>query len=244
MRSPSYNSMTSIWCQIWTPKSPVVKKDLQQNAQRVTGGRQTDLPKASVYSSVVILDGVRTTFPMAVLNILQEHLGECNRWRMLLNIRARISTKLNVLNCLNPQWTIKTTKFRRNMGWPLGATLRSGRFQKCLGDPDMWMRPVLNVKVSSSVKKYLCTSIIYLYSQSIHSNSWTCCVGNLHDRSMKNPTEYPSAAVYEKSVFFCWYWDRSYGLLFIVTRLFLQTTGKFRLLDTWNHFQEAQDQGH
>jgi hypothetical protein len=53
-----------------------VKKDLTCKARLVAGGHQTELPKESVYSSVVMRDSVRIAFTMAAINFLQVLSGD------------------------------------------------------------------------------------------------------------------------------------------------------------------------
>jgi Reverse transcriptase (RNA-dependent DNA polymerase) len=53
-----------------------VKQDLTRKAKLVAGGHQTELPKESVYSSVVMHDSVRIVFTMASVNFLQVLSGD------------------------------------------------------------------------------------------------------------------------------------------------------------------------
>ena len=48
-----------------------IKMDLTQKARLVTGGHQTDLPKESVYSSVISKDSVRIILTIVALNNLE-----------------------------------------------------------------------------------------------------------------------------------------------------------------------------
>jgi hypothetical protein len=53
-----------------------VKQDLSRKARLVAEGHQTELPKESVYSSVVMRDFLRIAFTMSAVNFLHVLSGD------------------------------------------------------------------------------------------------------------------------------------------------------------------------
>jgi hypothetical protein len=121
----------------------------------VAGGNQTDVPKESVFSSVVCRDSVRIALTIASLNNLEvlaadvqnEYLnaqtkekcytitgpefGPNNEGRLVLIVRA-----LYGLRSSGARWQDR-----------LADTIRTMVFKACLGDPNEWLRENVNVLV-------------------------------------------------------------------------------------------------
>jgi Reverse transcriptase (RNA-dependent DNA polymerase) len=126
-----------------------IKVDLTRKARLVAGGHMTEVPKDSVYSSVVSRDGVRIALTLATLNGLEVLAA------VFQNAYLNAPTKEKCYCIAGPEFgndragkavlIVRDLYGLRSSGarWRdhLADTIRSLGFKACLADPDVWMRP-------------------------------------------------------------------------------------------------------
>jgi hypothetical protein len=126
-----------------------IKVDLTRKARLVAGGHQTEVPKDSVYSSVVSRDSVRIAFMLAALNGLDVLAAD------IQNAYLNAPTKEKCYTIAGPEFgadkvgrpvlIVRALYGLRSSGarWRdhLADTIRSLGFKGCLADADVWMRP-------------------------------------------------------------------------------------------------------
>ena len=121
---------------------------LVRKARLVAGGHQTEVPKASVFSSVVSRDSVRILFTIAALNDLP--ILSCDVQSAYLHA----PTTEKVMTKAGPEFgsqdegktvlIVRALYGLRSSGarWRdhMAATLREMNYVRSIGDPDVWMR--------------------------------------------------------------------------------------------------------
>jgi Reverse transcriptase (RNA-dependent DNA polymerase) len=124
-----------------------IKADLTRKSRVVSGGHQTEVPKESVYSSVVSCDSVRLALMLATLNGLSVLSAEVQ------NAYLNAPTKEKCYCITGPEFgqdkvgrpvlIVQALYGLRSSGarWMdhLAETIRTMRFRACLADPDVWM---------------------------------------------------------------------------------------------------------
>jgi Reverse transcriptase (RNA-dependent DNA polymerase) len=128
-----------------------IKADLTRKARLVAGGHQTEVPKESVYSSVVSRDSVRLALMLATLNGLSVLSADVQ------NAYLNAPTKEKCYCIAGPEFgqdkvgrpvlIVRALYGLRSSGarWRdhLAETIRTLGFRACLADPDVWMRPAV-----------------------------------------------------------------------------------------------------
>jgi hypothetical protein len=126
-----------------------VKMDLTRKARFVAGGHQTDLPKESTYSSVVLLDSIRIAFMLAALNDLDVLSADVQGAYLNAPTKEKVYTiaglKFGADKVGRPVLIVRALCGLKSSDarWQdhMAATLRKANFVSCKGDPDVWMRP-------------------------------------------------------------------------------------------------------
>jgi hypothetical protein len=128
-----------------------VKIDLARKAWLVAGGNQTDIPKESVYSSVVSRDSVRIALKIASLNDLNLIAADIQNAYLNAPTKEKCYTVAGLEfgsdNEGRPVLITKALYGLRSSGarWRdhLADTIQSIGFSACLDDLDVWLRPSL-----------------------------------------------------------------------------------------------------
>jgi hypothetical protein len=126
-----------------------IKIDLTRKARLVAGGHQTEVPKESVYSSVVSRDSVRIALMIATLNGLQVLCADVQNAYLNAPTNERCYTtagpEFGRERVGRPVLIVRALYGLRSSGarWRdhLAETIRNMGFKACLADPDVWMRP-------------------------------------------------------------------------------------------------------
>ena len=125
-----------------------IKSTLVRKARFVAGGHMTDPPKESVFSSVVTRDSVRMAFLAAALNDLDTLAGDVQNACLNAPTKEKCWFKAGLefgpdrvgqpVMIVRAMYGLKSSgaRWRDHMA----GTLRSGGFQSCKADPDVWMR--------------------------------------------------------------------------------------------------------
>ena len=128
-----------------------VKMGLTRNSRLVTGGHNTNPKKDSTYASVLSRDSVHIAFTVAALNefdalcadlqnaYLNAPTSKKNWYEAGLGFGSNSGLSALIFSAV---YGLKSSgaRWRDNMA----ATLRAGGFQRCLADPDVWMKPRVN----------------------------------------------------------------------------------------------------
>jgi Reverse transcriptase (RNA-dependent DNA polymerase) len=125
-----------------------VKVDLTRKARLVAGGHQTEVPKDSVYSSVVSRDSVRLAFALASLNNLSVLAADVQNAYLNAPTKEKCYTiagpEFGPDNEGRPVLIVRALYGLRSSGarWRdhLASTIRTLGFGPCLADPDVWLR--------------------------------------------------------------------------------------------------------
>ena len=126
-----------------------IKTDLTRKARLVAGGHQTDVPKESVYSSVVSRDSVRIAFLIAALNGLDILAGDVQNAYLNAPTAEKCYTiagpEFGKDKIGRPVLIVRALYGLRSSGarWRdhISSTLRDAGFKGCMADPDVWMKP-------------------------------------------------------------------------------------------------------
>jgi hypothetical protein len=129
-----------------------IKVDLTRKARLVAGGHQTEVPKESVYSSVVSRDSVRIALTIASLNDLEVLAADVQNAYLNAPTKEKCYTiagpEFGPDNEGRPVLIVRALYGLRSSGarWRdhLADTIKSLGFKACLADGDVWLRP--NVK--------------------------------------------------------------------------------------------------
>ena len=135
-----------------------IKIDLTRKARLVAGGHQTEVPKDSVYSSVVSRESVRIALVIATRNGLQVLSADVQN--AYLNARTKekcyaiAGPEFGSGKAGRPVKIVRALYGLRSSGarWRdhLANTIRTLGFKACTADPDVWMRP--NTRPSDGFK--------------------------------------------------------------------------------------------
>jgi Reverse transcriptase (RNA-dependent DNA polymerase) len=125
-----------------------VKVDLTRKARLVAGGHQTDVPKDSVYSSVVSRDSVRLALTLASLNGLSVLSADVQNAYLNAPTGEKCYTtagpEFGSTNEGRPVLIVRALYGLRSSGarWRdhLASTIRTMGFSACLAEADVWLR--------------------------------------------------------------------------------------------------------
>jgi Reverse transcriptase (RNA-dependent DNA polymerase) len=125
-----------------------VKVDLTRKARLVADGHQTDVPKDSVYSSVVSRDSVRLALTLASLNGLSVLSADVQNAYLNAPTKEKCYTiagpEFGPTNEGRPVLIVRALYGLRSSGarWRdhLASTIRTMGFSACLADADVWLR--------------------------------------------------------------------------------------------------------
>ena len=182
-----------------------IKSDLTRKARLVAGGHMAQVPKESVYSSVVARDSVRLAFMLAELNGLLVLAGDVQ------NAYLNAPTSEKVYSVAGPEFgpafqgrpvlIVRALYGLRSSGarWRdhIAATLREMGFVGCLADQDVYMRP--NAKPCGT--KYWEYVLVYVDDVLVVSHDPQLVMDDLGKRytlkegSVKEPDEYLGATI-------------------------------------------------
>jgi Reverse transcriptase (RNA-dependent DNA polymerase) len=126
-----------------------IKVDLTRKARLVAGGHQTEVPKESVYSSVVSRDSVRIALTIASLNGLDVLAADVQNAYLNAPTKEKCYTiagpEFGPDNEGRPVLIVRALYGLRSSGarWRdhLAETIRKMGFVACLADGDVWLRP-------------------------------------------------------------------------------------------------------
>jgi Reverse transcriptase (RNA-dependent DNA polymerase) len=129
-----------------------IKIDLTRKARLVAGGNQTEVPKESVYSSVVSRDSVRIALTIASLNNLNVLAADVKKPYLNAPTKEKCYTtagpEFGSDNEGRPVLIVRALYGLRSSGarWRdhLAETIRGMGFVACLADGNVWLLP--NVK--------------------------------------------------------------------------------------------------
>ena len=178
-----------------------IKSDLRRKARLVAGGHKTDPPKESTYSSVVSRDSVRIAFTIAALNCLDVLAGDVQN--AYLNAPTKERTYITAGLEFGPEnvgrpalivralYGLKSSAAR----WRdhIAATLREMKFNSCLADPDVWLRPQVRPSDGFQYYEYV---LVYIDDILCVSHDPRSIMNDLEKRytikpeSIKDPDEY------------------------------------------------------
>lgn len=182
-----------------------IKSDLTRKARLVAGGHMTEVPKDSVYSSVVARDSVRLAFMVAALNGLLVLAGDVQNAYLNAPTSEKCYTiagpEFGPAFAGRPVLIVRALYGLRSSGarWRdhIAATLREMGFVGCLADQDVYMRP--NVKPCGT--PYWEYVLVYVDDVLVVSHAPQLVMDDLGRRytlkagSVKEPDEYLGATI-------------------------------------------------
>jgi Reverse transcriptase (RNA-dependent DNA polymerase) len=191
-----------------------VKVDLTRKARLVADGHQTDVPKDSVYSSVVSRDGVRLALTLASLNGLSVLSADVQNAYLNAPTKEKCYTiagpEFSPMNEGRPVLIVRALYGLRSSGarWRdhLALTIRTMGFSACLADADVWLRK--NAKPNGS--EYYEYLLVYVDNILVVSHNPQSVMDTLSENytlkagSVRAPKEYLGSDIstYEAST--CW----------------------------------------
>ena len=124
-----------------------IKMDLTRKARLVAGGHLTDVPKESVYSSVVSRDSVRLAFMIAALNDLDIMSADIQNAYLEAPTTEKVWTECGLefgTDAGKPALIVRALYGLRSSGRNFRDhckhTLEAAGFKSCPADPDVYMR--------------------------------------------------------------------------------------------------------
>ena len=177
-----------------------VKIDLTRKARLVAGGHQTEVPKDSVYSSVVSRDSVRLALTLASLNGLSVLSADVQNAYLNAPTGEKCYTtagpEFGPTNEGRPVLIVRALYGLRSSGarWRdhLASTIRTMGFSACLADADVWLRR--NVKPGG--QEYYEYLLVYVDDILVVSHDPQAVMNDLSEHytlkagSVKPPKEY------------------------------------------------------
>ena len=182
-----------------------IKMDFTRKARFVAGGHLTDPPKESVYSSVVTRESVRLFFLIAALNDLD--VLSCDIQNAYLNAGTKernyffCGLEFGPHNVGKPVLIVKALYGLRSSGaqWRehMANTLRTGGFQSCKADADVWIRPAVKADGTKYYEYVLCyvDDILCCSEHPQKFMDYLSTVYTLKQGSVQEPTLYLGADV-------------------------------------------------
>jgi hypothetical protein len=177
-----------------------IKIDLTRKARLVAGGHQTEVPKESVYSSVVSRDSVRIALTIASLNNLEVLAADVQNAYLNAPTKEKCYTiagpEFGPDNEGRPVLITRALYGLRSSGarWRdhLAETIRSMGFTACMADGDVWLRP--SVKPGGEeYYEYILVYVDDILAISINPQAIMDTLSKhytLKDGSVRPPTEY------------------------------------------------------
>jgi Reverse transcriptase (RNA-dependent DNA polymerase) len=139
-----------------------IKVDLTRKARIVAGGHMTDVPKESVYSSVVSRDSVRIALTIASLNQLDVLAADVQNAYLNAPTKEKTYTiagpEFGPENEGRPVQIVRALYGLRSSGarWRdhISDTICGMGFKACLADADVWMKPAVKPMVNNITNIY------------------------------------------------------------------------------------------
>ena len=174
--------------------------NLAWKARYVAGGHQTDPPKDTTYSSVILRDRVQFTFLTAALNDLNILAADVKNAYLNVPTGKKVYTiaglEFGASNVGRPIKIVRALYVLKSSGalwWDhMAASLRDAGFASCKADPDIWMKAAVKPNGDKYWAYILCyvDNLLVISHQPQEVMDFLSKRYTLKEGSVKEPMEY------------------------------------------------------